>query len=130
MKAIDTCVLVRLFVDDPSSEKQVNLARDFAKKEKKIIVPIIVQAEFTWVLKRAYQLTKKQIISALTELSENQAFMLVEPVTFDQSLELYRNNTLGFSDCLVATHSRLNGASKTVTFDKQFSKLKIASLLQ
>ncbi len=45
MIAVDTNVLVRLLINDPDSQAQVNMAKALLKRAKQAYVPQIVQIE-------------------------------------------------------------------------------------
>lgn len=45
MIAVDTNILVRILIDDPSAFKQMDLAKALLKKARQAFVPQIVQIE-------------------------------------------------------------------------------------
>jgi predicted nucleic-acid-binding protein len=122
MKAVDTNVLVRILVTDDKQMEQVKLARQFAKKAKRLFVPQIVQVELVWVLDSAYGLSKAEIIQVLHHLQANEAFELQNADEFSNALPLYEHHTADFSDCLILVESQ-NIDCDVVTFDKKFSRL-------
>ena len=128
MISVDTNVLVRIFIDDKSTS-QVEKARALAKKEKKIFIAQTVQTELVWVLKRAYKITKQQILRVLDEISSNAAFIIQNEQIFDTALSLYEKNNIDFSDCLIFAESFEAETKKIYTFDKQFAKLPHVSHL-
>ncbi|MDD1617783.1 MAG: PIN domain-containing protein, partial [Methylococcaceae bacterium] len=62
MIAIDTNVLVRALVDDSDAIEQCQQARDLILQHGDVWVCRIVLIETVWVLERAYDFTKEQII--------------------------------------------------------------------
>jgi len=128
MISVDTNVLVRIFVEDKSAA-QVERARALAKKEKKIFIAQTVQAELVWVLKRAFKLTKQQILTVLEEINENAAFVIGNEQIFNIALSFYQKHNIDFSDALIYAEVSSTEVKKLYTFDKQFSKLPRVSIL-
>ena len=122
MIAIDTNVLVRILVDDSGQPDQVQAARKLASDAKQLFVPQIVQVEMVWVLQAAYKLKKTAIIAVLEHLLHNSAFELQAKDRFLEALELFKRNSCGFADCLIAAESY--AADRTlITFDKKLVQL-------
>lgn len=128
MISVDTNVLVRIFIDDKSTS-QVKKARLLAQKEKQIFIAQTVQAELVWVLKRAYKITKTQILLILDEIKNNAAFIMHNNGIYDAALSLYEKYNIDFSDCLIFAESFEEQSKKIYTFDKQFAKLPHVSNL-
>ena len=61
MIALDTNVLVRIFVDDDKAHEQIKIARQVAKKHEALFVSQTVQVELVWVLDFSYQFQKANI---------------------------------------------------------------------
>ena len=122
MQAVDTNVLIRILVTDDKQIEQVKLARQFAKKAKKLFIPQIVQVELVWVLDAAYALNKSEIIQILQHLQTNEAFQLQNEFEFSQALQLFQSNNVDFSDCLILMESKKENC-EMITFDKKFSRL-------
>jgi predicted nucleic-acid-binding protein len=117
MIALDTNILVRLLVDDPSNPDQVAAARRTVTQQSSVYVPQIVQVETVWVLRRAYGFPKSEISKALHQLSVNKAYELEAADLFRQALEIYRDGTMDFSDALILVNTRARGLD-LLTFDK------------
>lgn len=66
---VDTNVLVRAFVDEPS---QSDLAKRLIDNADLVFIPSIVQVEFVWVLKKALKLSKDEVVKALKNLPITQ----------------------------------------------------------
>lgn len=123
--SIDTNVLVRIFINDssPNGKHQCTLARAFAKKTKQLYVTLTVVVETVWVLKRAYKLSKPEILEVLHMLLDNAAFTVEENDLYHDAVMLYEKHTIDFSDCLIHSKAKYQGHLPICTFDKQFSKL-------
>ncbi|HVV68263.1 MAG TPA: type II toxin-antitoxin system VapC family toxin [Gammaproteobacteria bacterium] len=123
MIAVDTNILVRIFVDD-LDHAQIEKARNLAQKAKHIYIAQIVLAELVWVLTRAYQLTKAQICCILQELLDNSAFIIEQEQQFLEALITFKENNTDFSDCLILAETKAAGIEHIYTFDAKFSRLK------
>ena len=88
MISIDTNVLVRILIEDQNMT-QVKKARNLAEKAKQVFIPQIVQVELIWVLARAYQLEKPQVMLILNELHHNAAFVLQDEAAFAAAIALF-----------------------------------------
>ena len=117
MIALDTNILVRLLVDDPSNPDQVAAARRAVAQQSSVYVPQIVQVETVWVLRRAYGFSKSDILKALRHLSVNKGYELEAANLFQQALEIYRDGTMDFSDALILVNTKGRGL-ELLTFDK------------
>ncbi|MBS0349947.1 MAG: type II toxin-antitoxin system VapC family toxin [Proteobacteria bacterium] len=123
MIAIDTNILVRIFIDD-LNDSQVKKSRDLAKKAKNVFLSEIVLVEMVWVLSRAYDLTKQQILAILQEIYENSAFVVEREQNFLEGLLLFRENNADFSDCMILVAAKKADVKDFYTFDEKFAKLK------
>jgi predicted nucleic-acid-binding protein len=125
--AVDTNLLVRILVDDPGQPEQVTIARGIARQARHVFVPQIVMIELVWVLQSAYKFDKDAIITVLEHLLHNSAFELQTEDRFFEALGLFKNNSCGFSDCMIAVESQ-DADCTLVTFDKKLSRLLGAKL--
>lgn len=123
MIAIDTNILVRVFIDDLDIA-QVNKARDLVRKAKNIYLTQIVLVEMVWVFTRAYQLTKQQIVNILQEIYENSAFVVEQEQLLFEALAIYKDHNTDFSDCMILASAKSVNVKQIYTFDAKFSRLK------
>ena len=123
MIAVDTNVLVRIFIDDLEI-KQVEKARALAKKSKTLYLPHVVLVEMIWVLIRVYHLKKTHIIHVLQEINDNASFVVENESVFTSAFENYKTNNVDFSDCMILASVQAAGVEKIYTFDEKFSRLK------
>ena len=122
MIALDTNVLVRVFVDDPGQPWQVEAARQKAVEAGEVYVPQVVQVESVWVYQKAFRLEKDEILRILDHLRNNSAFVLQRPEVYTAALEHFRKTTLDFADCVIFQEAGLKGV-QLCTFDKEFSSV-------
>lgn len=123
MIAVDTNVLVRILIDDPGQPEQVQAARELASQAVKVYVPLIVMVECVWVLESAYRLDKAAVITVLTHLHTNNAFVLQDEVITQKALDLFCADQADFSDCVILTQVQREGLD-LYTFDKRLSRLE------
>ena len=120
MKAVDTNVLCRFFVDDPDdaqAAKQRPAA--VAAMSGRVFVSFTVMLEFEWVLRGFYQLPRGDIVRVLRALAG------IEHVTVeDRGAALSAIDAceagLDFADALHLARSRRCAAF--VSFDRQLAK--------
>ncbi len=128
MIAVDTNIVVRLFVDDESSREQALLVRDFLSYHKCVYISQIVQIELVWVLMSSYQFDKNTVINVLEILYKRDDFALEKPQQFYRALMLFKQGNADFSDYLILANSEDKGLA-FFTFDKKLSKSKGATRL-
>jgi predicted nucleic-acid-binding protein len=119
MRAVDTNVLLRLIIrDDP---RQTASAASFI--EKGVWVSVLALAETAWVLASVYELSSKELASAIEMLLNHRDLVLQEPETVAGALDLFRARpALGFSDCLMLELARRAGHLPLGTFDRNLAK--------
>ena len=122
MIAIDTNVIVRIFIDDLNTE-QVNMSRKLVQQAKQVYLPHIVIAEMVWVLIRTYELSKPQIVNVLYEIYENAAFMVDNKDLLLNALVLFKENNVDFADCMILVTAKAAGVKHIYTFDTKFARL-------
>lgn len=129
MIAVDTNVLVRLLIDDPSAPEQMELAKALLKKSRQVFVPQIVQVELVWVLESAYGFDKAAVITLLKHLQQSPAFVLQQEAQFDAALMYFESQRADFSDCLILS-ACLESKHQLFTFDKKLARIHPANLLK
>lgn len=120
MRALDTNVLARFFVDDADDEQAV-LQRPaaMAALAERSFVSMTVLLELEWVLRGFYELPARDVSRVLRALAsiehitfEDRPAVLVALDAFDKGLD--------FADALHL--SRCSRASSLGTFDRRFAK--------
>lgn len=122
MIAIDTNVLVRVLVDEPSQPGHIAAARALVGTAGDVFVPLVVLVETVWVLESAYGLPKAEVVNALEHLLANAAFTLEEEPRCNEALRVFRDSNADFSDCVILAACRSRGL-QLHTFDKRLAKL-------
>ncbi len=120
MKAIDTNILARFFIDDPDDEQA-------AKQRPKAIeilqqpayIPITVILEFEWVMRGFYKLDRADILQVYRMLLGFAHVEVEDHARVMHALDYYEQG-LDFADSLHAIRSQDYQAF--VTFDAKFAK--------
>jgi predicted nucleic-acid-binding protein len=118
MKAVDTNVLARFFVDDPDdAEAARQRPAALAAMQGRVFVSVTVLLELEWVLRGFYELPRAAIHRALSVLCaygnvvvEDRARVLAALQAFEQGLD--------FADALHL--ARAASCTALLTFDKRF----------
>jgi predicted nucleic-acid-binding protein len=120
MRALDTNVLARFFVDDADDVQAAKLRpAAVAALSERSFVSVTVLLELEWVMRGFYELPKRDIVRVLRALAS------IEHVTFeDRDAVLVAVNAfdkgLDFADALhLARSSRVSGFA---TFDQRLAK--------
>lgn len=117
MKAVDTNVLARFFVndsEDPESARQrPKAARAMAGK---VFVPVTVLLEFEWVLRGFYQLTRAEVGRVLRALCGLENVSLEDRVSVLAACDLHAGG-LDLADALHLARSQACDALQT--FDRR-----------
>lgn len=129
MIAIDTNILVRLLVDDPGQPGQVRAARNLVRQTGVVYVPTIVLVECVWVLDSAYHFNKAAILTALSHLCGNDAFVLQDLEATSKALDDYRQGSADFADSMILVQSQQQGVD-LYTFDQRLARQPGVRLLE
>lgn len=120
MRAVDTNVVVRLVTRDDARQT----ARAEAFVAKGAWISHIVLVELIWVLDSVFELSHKQLVTAIDMLLNHRDLVLQEPEVVSAALARFRRRPrLGFSDCMVLESARKAGHVPLATFDKELGKL-------
>jgi len=122
MLAVDTNVLVRVLVDDPTALDQCRAAREAVSAAGEIYVSQVVQIEAVWVLTSAYGLSKAALQGTLGAVAKHPAFHLQRPEVFQAALQHYLAGHADFADCMILAESASAG-HELATFDRKLGKL-------
>jgi len=115
---VDTNVLVRVLVDEPSQPGHIAAARALVSEAREVFVPLVVLVETVWVLEAAYGLPKPEILTALDHIMRTAQFEIPEKETAWLALNDYSREKGDFSDYYIGRANEEAGAEVTLTFDK------------
>lgn len=117
MIAIDTNILLRLFILDDHG--QCAAARRLVADQgaRGVLVPMLVLAEFVRVYRRRLGRDLATTVELLDRILEAPEFVVESQPLVEDALATYRNGGTDFSDCLIAAAARQAGAASLFTFD-------------
>lgn len=120
MKAVDTNILARFFIDDPDDEQAV-LQRPIATTilSQAVYIPITVILEFEWMMRGFYKLNRAEILRIYEVLLNFTHIKVEDHTTVFKALTYYRQG-LDFADSLHLARSQ--GYTAFITFDVKFAK--------
>ena len=125
MLGIDTNVLVRFLVRD--DESQFEKARKLIKREvtagRRVFVSQLVLLEIEWVLRSRYDLSKVEIIAAISGLLDATDVQFEDEPAIEAALFVWKESTVDFADCLIGAQNKRLGCRATATFDLRAAKL-------
>ncbi len=93
-------------------------------------ISIVVTVETTWVLSRAYKLTREQVVKVLEALVRSREIIVAEAADVVCALHVYKSGSADFADCLIERLANQAGSSETVTFDSSAAKNSGMTLLE
>ncbi len=130
MIALDTNILIRVFIDDPTHPGQVVAARRFvASATERIRISVIVLSEAVWTLDRRFRMRKAGLLEFLTRVLDHPRFDVESRSAVETALEEFVGWQIDFADGLIAAMNTEAGASTTYTFDEGATALKHFSRL-
>ncbi len=128
---LDTNVLLRILIKDDAS--QLQKITDFFDKETsctKLIVNSVIICEAIWVLESGYKYSKSQISSIIATVLHMEQFYILDRYSVEQSLSLYLESDLDFSDAIIAFINLERNADFNITFDKKAAKTSVYRLIK
>ena len=125
MLGLDTNVLVRYLVRDDQRqfEKALRLIKREADKNEPVLVSLLVFLETEWVLRSRYELSKPEILSALSTLLDVADLVFEDEPSIEHALYSWKESVADFADCLIQARHRQLGCEATATFDAKALKL-------
>lgn len=120
MIAVDTNVLVRLFVADEPQQaaKAQKLFDTAAEGEVGVWVSDTVLVELVWTLGRAYGRDRADIVKALRALASHATVVLESPQAVRAAADAFERGPADFADCLLSVKARAAGCDQLATFDR------------
>lgn len=133
--AIDTNVLVRILVQDPTAADQCAAARrlvaDAAAAGEPLLVSLCALLETEWVLRSRYKVNRRAMACAFIAMLEAPGIEFEHDATVEEAMYLLDQfPTADFADCLLAARATHLGRSRFVTFDVGAARLPRGELLQ
>jgi predicted nucleic-acid-binding protein len=120
MKAVDTNVLARFFINDPDdAEATLQRPAAVAALSATVYVPVSVILEFEWVMRGFYELPRENIQKVFLALCGLESVVIEDRDVVLSALTAYQKG-LDFADALHL--SRSSHCSAFLTFDQRLQK--------
>ncbi len=131
MIGLDTNVLVRYLTQDDAvqSAKTNQLIEQTITDGNRFFINQIVLCELVWVLTRAYNYPKSDVVQVIEKILLTRHFEIEDKNTVSQALNYYKTSRADFADCLIGAKNSKNGCETTLSFDKAASSIDIFSSL-
>lgn len=132
MPALDTNVLVRYVVRDDSGQLVAakRLIDRCVGEGLSLFVPVTVTLELEWVLRASFGYAKDVVLQVLSSLLSAAELAFESEHALEVALQLHREGTAEFADCLHIALSTEAGEQPLWTFDKSAAKVIGAQLLR
>lgn len=132
MAAVDTNVLLRYLMEDEPS--QVVLVRQLIRHQTtlglRLFVSFTVLLETEWVLRTGFGMCKAEVLDLLDELARSETMAFDSPEAMDTALDLYRQGSADFADCLHLALVALADECPMYTFDRKAARMLGAAAMQ
>ncbi len=131
MPALDTNVLVRYVVLDDVAQLAVatRLIRKCVSVGQTLFVPVTVTLELEWVLRASFEYTKDEVMPVLASLFSAAELTFESEHALEVALQLYREGSADFADCLHVALAAQAGELPLWTFDKRAAKINGAQAI-
>ncbi len=125
MPSLDTNVLVRYVVQDDSGQLAVarRLIERCVSEGQSLFVPVTVTLELEWVLRAGFGFGKDDVLQVLADLFSAAELSFQSERPLEVALQLYREGTADFVDCLHIALATEAGELPLWTFDRRASKV-------
>jgi predicted nucleic-acid-binding protein len=132
MPALDTNVLVRYVVQDDSGQLAAakRLIDRCVAEGQSLFVPVTVTLELEWVLRASFGYAEADVLQALSSLFSAAELTFESERALEVALQLYREATADFADCLHIALAAEAGEQPLWTFDKGAAKVTGAQLIR
>ena len=112
---LDTNVLLRTVLQDDA--EQAEAAQDLLARATLLAIPIPVFCEFSWVLRRSYRQTARQVADTIQAICAIETVVTDNPAV-DAGIKALRSGG-DFADGAIAQQGENLGGSVLATFDLQ-----------
>jgi predicted nucleic-acid-binding protein len=132
MPALDTNVLVRYVVQDDSGQLAAakRLIDRCVGEGQSLFVPVTVTLELEWVLRASFGCVKDDVLLVLSNLFSAAELTFESERALEVALQLYREGSAEFADCLHIALATEAGEQPLWTFDKGASQVAGAQLIR
>lgn len=124
MRAVDTNVLLRLFVADDLAQHKAATKR-LSKLEaagEKAFVSTVVVAELAWGLRAVYGYDRAAIATVIDALLDGDVFEVDDRAAVSNALAAYKQGGPELAVLVILSLGRSRGATSLLTFDRALLK--------
>lgn len=120
MRALDTNVLIRFFMDDDTDQAAAarRVIEDSRAHREPLLIAPHVLCEMVWVMKVSFRLTKIEVVDILKRILDADVFVFEREQVMRGALDRYRHGRADFADYLIGEIASAAGCRDTVTFDR------------
>lgn len=122
MIALDTNVLLRALVDDPTAPQQCVAARALIANAGGVRISAIVFIETLWVIARSYGASRAEVNEIATRLLEHSKYRIGDADRLRVALEVFARTGIDFSDAVALADAR-NAECVLYTFDRKLARV-------
>jgi predicted nucleic-acid-binding protein len=132
MPALDTNVLVRYVVQDDSGQLAAarRLIGRFVAEGRSLFIPVTVTLELEWVLRASFGYRKDDVLQTLSNLFSAAELSFESERALEVALQLYREGSAEFADCLHIALAADAGEQPLWTFDKGAARVIGAQVIR
>lgn len=124
MIGLDTNILVRFIAqDDALQSPKADAIMASLTVEEPGWIALAAIAEFAWVMKRKFRISREQIYLTIWNLLSRKELVFEQREQVSQAMNLYRTGSADFSDYLVAVSAQAAGCVHSLTFDRKAAKM-------
>jgi len=131
MAALDTNVLVRYIVQDDAAQLAAakRLISRCVGEGLTLFVSVTVVLELEWVLRSSFEFGKNEVLLTLSSLFSAAELTFESERALEVALQLFRESSAEFADCLHIALVAQAGEQPLWTFDKGAAKVSGAQLV-
>jgi predicted nucleic-acid-binding protein len=125
MTGLDTNVLVRyLAQDDPAQSARATrlIEKELSDREPGFI-GLVVLVETCWVLRRLYGATAAELRETVRDLLDTRQFVIEQRTVVLRAVARLADSAGDIADALIAEGAVEAGCTRTLTFDKQGTRV-------
>jgi predicted nucleic-acid-binding protein len=133
--ALDTNVLVRVLVQDPTAAAQCAAARrvvaEATASGEPLLVTLCALLETEWVLRSRYKVDRAAMTATVIAMLETPGIEFEHAPTVEEALYLFgQYPSADFADCLLAARATQLGRNRFLSFDAGAARLPRGELVR
>lgn len=122
--SIDTNAILRFLLLDNIAQGSAirDIFRDAKKGSVHICIQEVVFLEAVYVLIKAYELSKREVVEKLIEITNIAFIQILFRDVIRHALHMYEEENISFADALILSHAQ-HEKIMLFTFDKKLKKI-------